>query len=1566
MVEKRAVEVDVAGGHPADRVAGAFAVLPGADGLGRALERGGASRRFADGGEDGVRRRVGGEETAAAGAFGAEALAGGAEIEREDGEPGGPALGQGVAPGFRPWRENGGEGRPDLPDARGEVVACVGAVEDQAGAGKVGNAHVRRAQDVEDDGPSAVDLRHRRDDVGALVWRKGAGDEDPEGFSGRRGGGERFEGGEVPPVGDHAEVGVPCLQDGQKRLEARLRVRRGRDERVAERGDPILEPAPPGGGEAGVQNRAVGQQGNPVQELRLAVLDAVRVEAPARIQELQGGACGVVVVEGENDRDVERAQAGEEPGAAAKEVAHMDDFDAEVESPVDERVVVFGEGMGAQRDEVGKRVFADRCGPGPRCVEQFHPPPVADQHERLERAVQGPGQIAGGVERAAVQDPSQDEQEAGPRPQTARDGGGDEAEEGPGRLPAAEPGGLEEVQLRIARPEDCAGLADALGFFRRSEGGGVEVPDERARNDAVRPSAAAGAEAQVVLLPVSLAERLFVEAPDVVEHGALEIQAEAVAGVPVEHGVRPVHPPAGDLRHGEMRRHSVETGLGNGNGAGVVRDGRGAADPVVAVGGEPERVGPAGGDDRVVVEKDDVPAPGGADAVVACAGESGVLVEAFDPDAFRVGGGEPPEHRADARVAAAVLDEKQEDVRRRVLEERRDERRQELRVVVDRDDDGERSHGRGLGAGAADGRGADLRAEPHRAQNVHQLQRTGGGGADARSEAPGVRDQRIGGGGIVVVVAARIGGGGDGGVEEPVRDAPPRPPSVEAIVEQGRGEMDGRHLRMRPAIVVAVEQARPAGGEDVLEEADAGQPILPERVEKPAKHADGGTEPLENPVPPGESRPKGGQSGRFPGLDQGRAGRPAVAGRGRIRGWGLRAFHRSGDSRAKQVVSQPKYCNCARRAVLIESPAEGHEWNRPGDIPGGRGSRACESSGGTTGRSRVSRAPVPDRAAAEGCRHRGSEAVAKLAPDGAAAAGGGGGGRPAPVRFSRSGSVSPPSAASGLLAVRRAGGAGAPARRRAESRRFVLRGRSSLGSVRRAARRAARLAAGPDVPRVGALRRGFVGAGGRRPPRTDPSRGRRRGRPHPVLPRRRRRRGPALRRGRPFRGAAGAGPRTGRPSCARRPVPLRGGVRVRGRSRVRLCERPARAGRVPVRSVERAGRRLRAAGHDFVGRGFACRRARLEAAGGFRAEAGSAATTDLLFRLCETAGGGPAHIAAPLLADAAPLVPVVQDGASAEARVADARRALEAHLARTGFKARVETPSPGRAFFRVRPPRPDPAPLVSIVIPNRENPNVLETCVRSILSRTLYPNYEVVIVESGSSKPETFALYDRLSEDPRVRVVRFPKRPDEPFNYSKKCNFGAAQCRGEFLLMLNSDTEAVLPDWMDEMLGFAARPDVGVVGALLLFGNATVQHAGLRHRPGGLPDHIERSAAALSPGRMGRLLHVQEYEAVTFACAMVRTSVWAELGGLDESFAVAFNDVDFCYRARARGLKVVWTPFATLFHHESLVRGSDFAGPNRARFLGEIAHLRERWGGLLARPDPFFDDLAFTSLPGIR
>ena len=384
-------------------------------------------------------------------------------------------------------------------------------------------------------------------------------------------------------------------------------------------------------------------------------------------------------------------------------------------------------------------------------------------------------------------------------------------------------------------------------------------------------------------------------------------------------------------------------------------------------------------------------------------------------------------------------------------------------------------------------------------------------------------------------------------------------------------------------------------------------------------------------------------------------------------------------------------------------------------------------------------------------------------------------------------------------------------------------------------------------------------------------------------------------------------------------------------------------------------------GHDFIGRGFVCPRTRLVAAGGFRAEAGSATTTDLLFRLCES-GGRPVHVAAPLFAQASPFRPLVPNGTTPETRIADARRAVESHLARTGTEAIVETPHPDRPFFRVRPPRPDPAPLVSVLIPNRENPGVLRVCVESILAKTLYPNIEIVITESGSTSPETFALYDRLSKDPRVKIVRFPKDPNAPFNFSAKCNFGAAQCRGEFILLLNSDTEVIAPDWIDEMLGFAARSDVGVVGALLLYGNGTVQHAGILHRPGGLPGHVERHTPALAPGGMGRLLHVQEYQSVTFACAMAKMSTWRDLGGLDESFAVAYNDVDFCFRARERGLKVVWTPFAKLFHHESVVRGSDYSGPSLTRFLGEIAHLRERWGDLLAAPDPFFGNMAFTSL----
>ena len=254
-----------------------------------------------------------------------------------------------------------------------------------------------------------------------------------------------------------------------------------------------------------------------------------------------------------------------------------------------------------------------------------------------------------------------------------------------------------------------------------------------------------------------------------------------------------------------------------------------------------------------------------------------------------------------------------------------------------------------------------------------------------------------------------------------------------------------------------------------------------------------------------------------------------------------------------------------------------------------------------------------------------------------------------------------------------------------------------------------------------------------------------------------------------------------------------------------------------------------------------------------------------------------------------------------------------------------------------------------------ENPGVLKTCVESILRLTAYPNYEVVVVESGSSRPETFALYDRLSRDPRVRVVRFPKKPDEPFNYSRKCNFGATRCRGEFLLLLNSDTEVVLPDWVDEMLGFAARPDVGVVGSLLLFGNGTVQHAGIMHRSGGLPDHIERRVPALSTGRAGRLLHVQEYQAVTFACAMVRTSVWKDLGGLDESFAVAFNDVDFCLKAGKAGYRVVYDPYAELYHDESRTRGPEDTPEKVKRFQGEIEYMRKHWIDILKNGDPNYN-----------
>jgi GT2 family glycosyltransferase len=301
------------------------------------------------------------------------------------------------------------------------------------------------------------------------------------------------------------------------------------------------------------------------------------------------------------------------------------------------------------------------------------------------------------------------------------------------------------------------------------------------------------------------------------------------------------------------------------------------------------------------------------------------------------------------------------------------------------------------------------------------------------------------------------------------------------------------------------------------------------------------------------------------------------------------------------------------------------------------------------------------------------------------------------------------------------------------------------------------------------------------------------------------------------------------------------------------------------------------------------------------------------------------------------------------------KRALNEHLQRQGTPGEVRD---GRiqGTFDVTYPRAH-RPLVSIIIPNRDEPEVLARCLQSLWTST-YRRVEVLIVENGSRQPETFNLYDRLEADRRVRILHW----DREFNYSAVNNWAAAQAGGEVLLLLNNDIEAINPDWLERMLDHALRPEVGAVGAKLYFSDGTIQHAGVIIGVGPVAGHSHRFVAGASPGYANRLAVVQNLSAVTAACLMVRNEVFHSIAGLDEEFPLALNDVDFCLRLRKAGYRIVWTPFAELYHHESRTRGRDDTPAKQARALHEITRFYRRWHKLLMTGDPFYNPNLTSSL----
>lgn len=326
---------------------------------------------------------------------------------------------------------------------------------------------------------------------------------------------------------------------------------------------------------------------------------------------------------------------------------------------------------------------------------------------------------------------------------------------------------------------------------------------------------------------------------------------------------------------------------------------------------------------------------------------------------------------------------------------------------------------------------------------------------------------------------------------------------------------------------------------------------------------------------------------------------------------------------------------------------------------------------------------------------------------------------------------------------------------------------------------------------------------------------------------------------------------------------------------------------------------------------------------------------------------------------------VAADETTSEYAFEAGHRALVEHVARTNADAEV-LPIAGGQYYRLRRRLPENPPLVSLIVPTRDKAAMLRTCVDSIVRKSDYSNYEIVIVDNGSVEQETFDYFGTLADYSNVRVLRY----DEPFNYSAINNFAMGAANGEVVGLVNNDIEVINHDWLSEMVSHTLRPEVGCVGAKLYYPNGSLQHAGVILGLSTIARHSHKYFDRSSTGYYGRLVLGQNLSAVTAACLLVRKEVYLAAGGFDEkNLAVAFNDVDFCLRVRQRGYLNVWTPFAELYHHESMSRGSDNVAGELERLEREIAYMKQRWGSEL-QEDPYYSrnltqELEDFSLPPV-
>lgn len=365
---------------------------------------------------------------------------------------------------------------------------------------------------------------------------------------------------------------------------------------------------------------------------------------------------------------------------------------------------------------------------------------------------------------------------------------------------------------------------------------------------------------------------------------------------------------------------------------------------------------------------------------------------------------------------------------------------------------------------------------------------------------------------------------------------------------------------------------------------------------------------------------------------------------------------------------------------------------------------------------------------------------------------------------------------------------------------------------------------------------------------------------------------------------------------------------------------------------------------------FAAKKELVERVGGFKEEFDGAQDYDFIFRCTEQAEKI-VHVPKVLYHWRCHQDSTASNPESKLYAFEAGSRAIMAHYKRMGIPAVKVEKGVDYGIYHTIFEIPD-TPLVSVIIPNKDHTSDLDTCIRPILTRGTYKNLEFIVVENNSTDPETFRYYEKLQKEfPSVRVVRWERE----FNYSAINNFGVSFAKGEYLLFMNNDIEMVAENFVEEMLGFCQRDDVGAVGARLLYEDDTIQHAGVVIGFGGIAGHTFIGLHKSENSYFHRAVCAQDYSAVTAACMMSKKSVFEKVGGFTEELAVAFNDIDYCMKVRSLGKLVVYAPYALLHHYESKSRGLEDTPEKVARFNREVAVFAKRWPDILKNGDPYYN-----------